>query len=154
MHPVRVIQTGPKRISVRMNNMDETSPPPPNCPIVYFDGSCPLCSIEIAHYQACQGAQDIAFVDVADANVALTADLDRAQAMARFHVRLPDGSLRSGAAAFVALWQVLPRWRWVAGWAGHRRILPILERLYVLFLPWRSRIARLMFKQAKSARQS
>ncbi len=113
-----------------------------------------MCSIEIAHYQACQGAQDIAFVDVSDAAAPMQADLDREQAMARFHVRLPDGSLRSGAAGFVALWQNLPRWRWLARLAGHALVLPVLERLYVLFLPWRARLARVVLKRAKSARPS
>jgi len=134
--------------------MEKIASAPPHCPVVYFDGSCPLCSIEIAHYQSCQGAGEIAFVDVSDAGTVLTVDLDRQQAMARFHVRLADGSLRSGAAGFVALWQVLPRWRWLARFAGHPRVLPILERLYVMFLPWRSLIARLLVRRAKSVRPS
>ena len=137
-----------------MKNMNQITTPPQACSTVYFDGSCPLCSIEIAHYQTCLGAQEIAFVDVSDAGASMAADLDRAQAMARFHVRLPDGSLQSGAAGFVALWSALPRWRWLARLAGHRRVLPVLERLYVRFLPWRARIASLVFRQAKSARPS
>ena len=45
-------------------------------------------------------------------------DLSRQQALARFHVRRADGRLVSGAAAFVSLWQQLPRWRWAARLAG------------------------------------
>ena len=134
--------------------MNQVLPVPQPCRTVYFDGSCPLCSIEIAHYRSSEGSGDIAFVDVSQADAPMDADLDREQAMARFHVRLPDGSLQSGAAGFVALWQALPRWRWLARLAGHRRVLPVLEQLYVLFLPWRARIARVLFRQARSARPS
>lgn len=154
IHPEGRVLTGPKRIKSRIKIMNQITTPPQACSTVYFDGSCPLCSIEIAHYQASLGAQQIAFVDVSDSGVSMAADLDREQAMARFHVRLPDGSLQSGAAGFVALWSALPRWRWLGRVAGHRRVLPVLERLYVMFLPWRARIARLVFRQAKSARPS
>ena len=154
MHPQTETPTGPNRIGFRKEIMSQTPSPEQACRTVYFDGSCPLCSIEIAHYRSSAGAGEIAFVDVSDAAAPMDPDLGREQAMARFHVRLPDGSLHSGAAGFVALWQALPRWRWLARLAGHRLVLPVLERLYVLFLPWRARIARLLFRQARSGRPS
>jgi CRP-like cAMP-binding protein len=36
------------------------------------------------------------------------------QALARFHVRLSDGRIASGAQGFVEIWKTLPRWRWAA----------------------------------------
>ena len=121
---------------------------------VFFDGSCALCRAEIGYYRRTDAAGDLCFIDVSEAHAAPPEGVTPQQAMARFHVRLPDGSLQSGAAGFVALWLALPRWRWLGRLAGHRRVLPVLERLYVLFLPWRARIARLVFRQARSARPS
>ncbi|MCB2044255.1 MAG: DUF393 domain-containing protein [Rhodoferax sp.] len=34
--------------------------------------------------------------------------------MARFHVRQADGRLLDGAPAVLAMWALLPRWRWLA----------------------------------------
>jgi predicted DCC family thiol-disulfide oxidoreductase YuxK len=119
-------------------------------PVVYYDASCPLCSMEIAHYRACEGAKGLVFLDVSDPACQMPADLDRQQALARFHVRLADGSLRSGAAGFVALWDQLPRWRWLSRIARQPVILSWLETAYVLILPVRPRLARWLFRRARS----
>ena len=84
---------------------------------VLYDGACPLCRREIALYQGLPSSQPLAFADVSDTALPLPADATRAQLMARFHVRQADGRLLSGARAFLALWAVLPGWRWLA-WLG------------------------------------
>jgi hypothetical protein len=70
-------------------------------------------------------------------------DLTKQQAMKRFHVRGNDGLLLSGAAAFVAVWSTLPRWRLAARLAALRGILTILEVAYRLFLPARPAVSKL-----------
>ena len=112
---------------------------------VYYDGSCPLCSVEINHYKSRDGADRVNFVDVSadhpDLGDGLTCDV----AMKRFHVRLPDGTLKSGAAGFSAIWTVLPGWSWLARVARVPGVLPLLELVYRAFLPLRpalSRVAR------------
>jgi predicted DCC family thiol-disulfide oxidoreductase YuxK len=108
---------------------------------VYYDGECPICSIEIGHYRRCRGSDAVEFVDIADADVEPPHDLARDVALARFHVRNPDGSLVSGAAGFVTLWLSLPGWRWLGRVASNGVILRGLEWGYLRFLPIRSRMS-------------
>lgn len=115
--------------------------PEPSRPIVYYDGACPLCRREIGLYRACRGAETIDWVDVAGVERP-AADLDRAGALARFHVRTGDGRLVSGAAAFLALWRSLPGWRPAAVLLSVPPLPWLLERFYRLFLRVRPAIAR------------
>ena len=110
---------------------------------VYFDGSCPLCSAEITHYRSRDRAEAITFTDVSCPLVVPGCDLDRQAAMARLHVRLPDGRLASGAEAFIAIWRVLPSWRWVACMATLPGMPMLLELAYRSFLPIRPVLARI-----------
>lgn len=114
--------------------------PKAGLPCVYYDGACPLCSREIAAYQRARGGDQLAWVDAADcAPTNLGPQLDREQALARLHVRLPDGRLLSGARAFVAVWQRMPAFRGLARLARVPGATLAMEGLYRLFLavrPW------------------
>lgn len=114
-----------------------------NKPTVYFDGSCPLCSAEIRHYASCDGGDKLRFVDVSSEGADLGGDLACNDAMSRFHVRLPDGTLLSGARAFIAVWATLPRWKGVARLARIPGATAALEVAYRAFLPIRPILSRL-----------
>ena len=105
--------------------------------VVYFDGSCPLCRSEIKFYRKQTGAEQIDFHDVSGRAGVLCDGLTCSQAMARFHVREADGKLLSGAAAFVSVWELLPRWRWAATVARLPGVLSVLELAYRMLLPIR-----------------
>lgn len=112
--------------------------------VMFHDGACPLCSIEVAHYRALDRDGAVDFVDASDPNAeaALAArGLSRAQALQRLHVIDADGRVVSGARAFIALWRRLPGWRRLAPIAGAPPIVWVLEGLYRLFLPLRPALA-------------
>ena len=111
---------------------------------VYFDGACPLCQAEINHYRKQEGADKICFRDVSVSEEMLAGDLSKEQAMKRFHVRGNNGLLLSGAAAFVAVWSTLPRWKWAARLAALPGIMMVLEIAYRLFLPVRPILSGLL----------
>ena len=125
--------------------MKVTNPHPPLT--VLYDGDCPLCRREIAHLRrlAARSADSaLQFVDIhceSGCDPALAAD--RAALLARFHVQKSDGSRLSGAAAFVAMWERLPGWRWLACLARLPGMLTLMEKAYRGFLRIRPLLQRL-----------
>lgn len=109
---------------------------------VYYDGSCPLCRAEINHYRKRDGGLRLDLCDVSNDAAQLPEDLGRDAAMARFHVRRPDGQLVSGAAAFTELWAAVPGWRRIAPAARLPVIRHGLELGYRMFLPVRPLLSR------------
>ena len=105
--------------------------------VVYFDGTCPLCSVEVGYYARLAEDDRLRLVDASEGAEGLGGNLTQAEAMARLHVRLSDGSLVSGARAVVAIWDTLPRWRWAARIARLPGVMAVLELGYRLFLPVR-----------------
>ncbi len=102
---------------------------------VYFDGGCPLCRAEISAYQRTEGGDALRWVDVNSCGEAeLGTELNKTKALARLHVRRPDGTLVDGAAAFAEIWSALPRWRWLGRLARLPGMTPLMELGYVLFL--------------------
>ena len=103
---------------------------------VLYDGGCPLCRREIAHVQGLAerpGGAALCFVDISQtADPALQAEQQRL--LARFHVQKADGSRLQGAAAFAAMWDRLPGWRWLARMSRWPGMLWLLERAYNGFL--------------------
>ena len=90
----------------------------------YFDGACPVCAREIAHWRrllaAAPGQTATAQLMLHDIS---TGDLGRLgaefgvgleEAMSRAHAIDDSGTLHTGVAAFVVAWAQLPRWRLLA----------------------------------------
>jgi predicted DCC family thiol-disulfide oxidoreductase YuxK len=73
---------------------------------VWFDGECPICTVEIGVLRRLDRRRRIAFIDLCGAGLGLE---DRAARLARLHAQPDGGAEVTGAAAFVALWRVLPR---------------------------------------------
>jgi predicted DCC family thiol-disulfide oxidoreductase YuxK len=114
---------------------------------VYYDGACPLCTIEIDHYKRQAGSENLCFVD-ASSTGELGDDLSKDAALSRFHIRDENGRLVSGAAGFARIWAVLPRWQWAARLARLPGVTPLLELAYRAFLPLRPALARLAARRS------
>jgi predicted DCC family thiol-disulfide oxidoreductase YuxK len=125
-----------------MLNPRDPAGPSPELTVLY-DGACPLCRGEIGLYRGRAADVPICFADVSDADQPLPAGTTREQLLARFHVRDADGRLHSGAAAFLALWAVLPGWRWLARIGRLPGVAWLMERGYRQFLRWRPALQRL-----------
>lgn len=110
---------------------------------VFFDGSCPLCRAEIRYYRRKDKAGALCFIDISDAGAVPPEGVTQQQAMKQFHVRASDGRVRSGAAAFVEVWTLLPRWCWAARIASLPGAMIALELGYKIFLPVRPFLSRL-----------
>jgi predicted DCC family thiol-disulfide oxidoreductase YuxK len=85
-------------------------------PVVVYNGSCPICSREIAGYRRLAARHGVAlgWLDAAAPDAALAPlGLDPDRAARRLHV-LEDGRLLAGVEAFLALWRRLPGWRHLA----------------------------------------
>ncbi len=109
---------------------------------VLYDGTCPLCRREIGLYRGLHAENPLCFEDVSDMAFVLPADVTRAQLLARFHVRQADGRLLSGAMAFLALWAVLPGWRWLARLGSLPGAAWVMEQTYRGFLRLRPTLQR------------
>ena len=111
---------------------------------VFYDGACPICQREIGYYQTCRGAEAIDWVDVSGADaLRLPASLDQETALARFHVQTETGKVLDGAAAFVALWGRLERFRLLEKLLNNRPTLWLLNQVYALLLKVRPALQRL-----------
>jgi len=109
---------------------------------VLYDGACPLCRREVGVYRGLTPLQPLSWCDVSDANSPLPPGGHRADYLARFHVRQADGTVLSGAHAFIALWATLPGWRWLAWLAALPGMASLLEFAYRGFLRVRPAMQR------------
>lgn len=109
--------------------------------LVWFDGDCPLCRREIALMRRLDRRRAITFLDLASEGTACP--IDRADLLARFHAR-ENGRLLSGAAAFAAMWRVIPLLRPLGLAARNGRVLALLEAAYRRFLRLRPRLRSAM----------
>jgi predicted DCC family thiol-disulfide oxidoreductase YuxK len=110
-------------------------------PIVLFDGGCPMCRREIAHYQRLDRAGAVLWRDiVSDPRAPEAAGVSWDDAMRRLHVIDPVGAVHTGARAFVVVWQALPRYRWLAhAVVAVPGLVGLMDRAYVVFADWRWR---------------
>jgi predicted DCC family thiol-disulfide oxidoreductase YuxK len=109
---------------------------------VWYDGACPLCIREIALMRRLDWRQAIKFVDVAPYDA--PCPLDRTLLLERFHAQVVGGPILSGAAAFAAMWRVVPLLKPLGLIARAPIVLKLLENLYLKFLKIRPKLQELL----------
>lgn len=107
-------------------------------PILFYDGGCPLCRREIAHYRRLDRTGRVEWVDIHTSGDRLGRyGITWETAMRRLHLIEVDGRRFTGAYAFAALWRRLPYYR-VLGWMLIRTgLVQPLDKVYVRFADWR-----------------
>ena len=99
-------------------------------PVVLYNGDCPICSREIAAYRraATRTGAALEFEDLNAADLARWG-VSAEAARRRLHLRRGD-ELLVGLPAFVALWQALPRMRWLSWLVSLPLIRPLASFIY------------------------
>ena len=119
---------------------------------VYFDGSCGICSREIAYYRQIADPGIFSWLDVSKAEVSLDHEsFTRLDALKLLHVRDQAGNLHVGVSAFVVIWRQLRGWRKVAFLARTPGVNSLLEFCYRVFAKWR--FARLGYCETGSVNE-
>jgi len=110
---------------------------------IWFDSECPLCAREIALMKRLDRRHAIDFVDLHGAR---DCPVDPDELLRRFHAREQGQSVVSGAAAFAAMWRVIPVLRPLGLLAKFPPVLWVLEGAYRVFLLLRPRLQRLALR--------
>lgn len=106
---------------------------------VFYDGACPLCSREIAHYRNCSGSDEVNWLDISQSKEQLDAyGIDYDSAMKRFHVLSADGTYHTGAFGFVYLWSILKPYKALSALINFFHLGSLLDWFYMRFATWRT----------------
>lgn len=109
-------------------------------PHVFYDGGCPICRREIAHYRRLDRDGAVVWHDLSqEPEAATTHGIDPAAAMAVFHVVDSDARIRTGVEGFIVVWRQLPGWHLLAKLVRVFRLTRPLEAAYRWYAPRRLR---------------
>jgi predicted DCC family thiol-disulfide oxidoreductase YuxK len=107
----------------------------------FYDGGCPVCRLEVRHYQRI-GGDVVEWVDLCalpDADLTQRSNgKSREDLLGAMHVRDGD-TWRIGVDAFPALWARMPGWRrftWLFRVPGARPLAGVGYRLFLRWQRW------------------
>lgn len=108
--------------------------------IIFFDGLCRACSMEIDHYRKQKGSESFEFQDITERSFkAEDFGLDPFLVHKVMHVQDPKGNMYQGVDAFIAIWKQLPRYQKLSIWAQNpwvRKILNLGYNSFVIIRPY------------------
>jgi len=110
---------------------------------VYYDGACYICSREIDLYKRKDTDKRINFTDISRPEFdAQKERLDASKVQRLFHVRSRDGNILVGVDGFIAIWDELKSFNFLARLARIRLVRFFLDLGYKLFVVIRPYLPR------------
>ena len=114
--------------------------------ILFYDGSCPLCTKEILLLKKYDNKNEIQFEDITLDNFSERfTHVNLAEAHAIIHGQLPDGEVITGMDVTFLAWEIVNRNKWLRLFK-----LPLIRTVtdwtYLVFAKHRKKITRLFCK--------
>jgi predicted DCC family thiol-disulfide oxidoreductase YuxK len=101
---------------------------------VYYDEMCVLCAKEIHHYQKQSGSEKINFIDITAPDFDPQKEgVDPFAVHKIMHAKKSDGTLVTKIEAFIAIWQLLPKYNWLYKVSQNFLVRKLMDSGYVAF---------------------
>lgn len=111
-----------------------------NKPIVFFDGSCPICEKEIRHYKSIDHRQKLQWIDISIETPLLNRHgVSYDDAMRKLHVVNTHCEIKMGIDGFIVIWQQRPKYCFLAKFIETSHLTKTLRFFYGIFAQWRYR---------------
>lgn len=115
--------------------------------IIFYDGFCPLCQIEMRSLKAKDKQHNIEFIDVQDESAMVRfPELEKEALLARLHAYFQDGlnqRLLTGLDVTYQAWKCVGR-GWLIAWLRWPGIRTIADFFYIKFAKHRYKISFLL----------
>lgn len=101
---------------------------------VFLDGVCQVCSWEARFVRRHDSERRIEFIDISAPDFSPAAwNVDPREVHKYLHIRNADGQTLKGLPAFILMWSMLPKYRWVARLVSQPGIFKLSEWGYAIF---------------------
>jgi predicted DCC family thiol-disulfide oxidoreductase YuxK len=105
---------------------------------VFYDDKCNLCSREIEYYKKISKPSVINWCKLSQNKAELEKyAITYIQSLKMLHAVDSNGKLHIGIDAFIAIWQQLEGWKWIAKFISIPGFYQVSKNLYRRFANWR-----------------
>lgn len=123
-----------QQVSLTLGKVNE-----PKKTLIFVDGNCVVCSMEINHYQRI-APELFQLVDISDPRFSSqNFGLESRDVQFYMHVQTPDGKFLDGVEAFAHIWSRIPRYQWASRLiliAPVRWLAKPAYHLFAVVRPW------------------
>ena len=120
---------------------------------VFYDGGCVVCSAEISHYMSKDHEGKVCFIDINDENFnASQFGFSDQELHENLHVTTESGEVKKGVDAFIAIWQTIPGFGFMAKFFRYEPFYTLSQMGYFVFAkirPYLPRKKRLAYQKIK-----